>query len=82
MDAVFYVKQALSSVTERRIFFGDNYWTNFGAPVVSYYGNHELLSMLEQEGAQVVVRDILPQTLGRVDAVITKTSTTLIAQAS
>ena len=82
MDAVFYVKQALSSVTERRIFFGDNYWTNFGVPVVSYYGNHELLSMLEQEGAQVVVRDILPQTLGRLDAVITKTNTTLIAQAS
>jgi SAM-dependent methyltransferase len=80
MDAVFYVKKALSSVTDRRVFVGHNYWTNFGAPVVSYYGNHELQSMIEQEGGRVVARDINPESLGRLDALISKTSTTLVAQ--
>jgi SAM-dependent methyltransferase len=82
MDAVFYVKKALSSVTDRRVFVGDNYWTNFGAPVVSYYGNLELQSMVEQDGARVVARDIDPVSLGRADALITKTNTTLVAQVS
>jgi SAM-dependent methyltransferase len=79
MDAVFYVKKALSSVTDRRIFFGDNYWTNFGAPVVSYYGNLELQKMVEDEGGRVVARDIEPEHLGRAGALITKTNTTLVA---
>lgn len=80
LDGVFYVKKALSSVTNRRVFVGDNYWTNFGAPVVSYYGNHELQSMVEQEGGRVVASKIGPESLGRLDAVITKSNITLIAQ--
>jgi len=82
MDGVFYVKKALSSVTDRRVFVGDNYWTNFGAPVVSYYGNVELQSMIEEEGGRVVAREIIPESLGRVDAVLSKTSTTLIVRAA
>jgi SAM-dependent methyltransferase len=80
MDAVFYVKKALSSVTDRRIFFGDNYWTNFGAPVVSYYGNVELQKMVEDEGGRIVARDIVPEHLGRASTLITKTNTTLVAE--
>jgi SAM-dependent methyltransferase len=82
MDGVFYVKQAISSVTSRRVFIGDNYWTNFGAPVVSYYGNEELEALLEAEGAHVVDRDIVPQALGRLNLVLSKTNTTLIARAA
>jgi SAM-dependent methyltransferase len=81
MDAVFYIKKALSSVTDRRIFFGDHYWTNFGAPVVSYYGNLELQKMVEDEGGRIVARDIDPEQLGRAaGALLTKTNTTLVAQ--
>lgn len=81
MDVVFYVKQAVSSITTRRVFVGDNYWTNFGAPVVSYYGNEELAAMLEGEGAEIVARDIEPEPMGKLNLVLSKTNTTLVAQA-
>jgi SAM-dependent methyltransferase len=80
MDAVFYVKQAISSVTTRRVFVGDHYWTNFGAPVVSYYGNEELEAMLEGEGAHVVEREIVPEAMGSLNLILSKTNTTLVAQ--
>jgi SAM-dependent methyltransferase len=81
MDALFYVKQAVSSVTTRRVFLGDHYWSNFGAPVVSYYGNEELEAMVEGEGARIVARDIVPDPMGRLNLVLSKTNTTLVAQA-
>ena len=80
MDAVFYVKQVVSSITSRRMFLGeDNYWTNLGAPVVSYYGNAELETMLEDEGAHVVDRNIVPADMGKLDLVLARTDTTLVA---
>ena len=82
MDGVFYVKQAISSITTRRVFVGEHYWTNFGAPVVSYYGNEELEAMLESEGARVVERDIVPEPMGRLNMVLSKTNTTLVARAA
>ncbi len=36
--------------------------------------------MIEEEGGRVVARDLVPESLGRVDALLCKTSTTLIAQ--
>lgn len=82
MDALFYVKQAVSSVTTRRVFVGDHYWTNFGAPVVSYYGNAELEAMITGEGAEIVEREVLPEDMGRLDLVLAKTNTTIVARAA
>jgi len=80
MDGVFWIKKAVTSVTSKRVFFGeDNYWTNIGEPVVSYYGAAELEGMVEAEGAQVVERYIEPESMGKLDLVLDRSSTTLVA---
>lgn len=80
MDGVFYVKKALSSISSRRVFVGDHYWANLGAPVVSYYGNEELVEMIETRGARIVDREIEPASLGRLDVLFTRTNSTFVAQ--
>ena len=47
--------------------------------VVSYYGNEELEGMLEAAGAHVVARDIQREDIGRLELVLRKTNTTLVA---
>jgi SAM-dependent methyltransferase len=47
MDAVFYVKRAVTAITSHRLgIFG--YWNNIGAPVVSYYNVDQLRAMLNR----------------------------------
>jgi 2-polyprenyl-3-methyl-5-hydroxy-6-metoxy-1,4-benzoquinol methylase len=47
MDAVFYVKRAVTAVTSHRVgILG--YWNNIGAPVVSYYNVDQLQAMLNR----------------------------------
>jgi SAM-dependent methyltransferase len=80
MDALFYVKKALSTVSSERISIGD-YWYNLGAPVVSYYSNEELEQMVTADGrAELVAREIEPQSIGRVGAVLNKTNTTVVVR--
>jgi SAM-dependent methyltransferase len=80
MTAVFYVKKLVSSFTSERVaLYG--YWNNIGAPVVSYYGNEQLLEMIERcPGAVLVERDIDPDPLGWQNVILSKTNTTLIAR--
>ena len=80
MDAIFYIKKAMTSVTGRRIeILGE--WNNIGAPVVSYLTNEELIPMMGADGrAEVVERNIEPEDLGRLGAVLSRTTTTLVAR--
>jgi SAM-dependent methyltransferase len=80
MTGVFYVKKALSSLSDQRITLG-NEWNNLGAPVVSYYGNEDLEDILTEGGAgPLVAADREPERLGPLNAVLNKTNTTLVAQ--
>jgi len=80
MDALFYVKKAFASLTTSRVQLG-GYWNNIGAPVVSYYTNEELEDMVRAGGrAEVVARDIEPEALGRLNAVLNKTNTTIVVK--
>jgi SAM-dependent methyltransferase len=81
MDAVFYLKKAVSTVTPRRVGIG-GYWNNIGAPVVSYYTNEELADMVRRTaGLEIAATTIKPDHLGPVvDLVLRKTNTTLVAR--
>ena len=80
MDALFYVKKAFSALTTNRVEVG-GYWNNIGAPVVSYYTNEELEDMVRAGGrAEVVAREIEPEALGRLNAVLNKTNTTIVVR--
>jgi SAM-dependent methyltransferase len=80
MDGLFYVKKAFASVTTSRVQLG-GYWNNIGAPVVSYYTNEELEEMVVAGGrGEVVMRDIDPEGLGRLNAVLNKTNTTMVVR--
>ena len=80
MDALFYVKKAFAAVTTNRVQVG-GYWNNIGAPVVSYYTNEELEDMVRAGGqAEVVAREIEPEALGRLNAVLNKTNTTIVVR--
>jgi SAM-dependent methyltransferase len=81
MDAVFYLKKAVSRVSAKRIpIMG--YWNNIGAPVVSYYTNEELASMLEGTGGLTIVeREIEAAPMGPLlGRVLRKTNTTMVAR--
>jgi SAM-dependent methyltransferase len=83
MDAVFYVKKAVSRVTTHRVpILG--YWNNIGAPVVSYYTNEELEEMVTSvDGLEIVERHAEPALLGSVlGRVIRKNDTTLVARSA
>jgi SAM-dependent methyltransferase len=78
MDGLFYVKKGFASLTTSRVELG-GYWNNIGAPVVSYYTNEELEAMVQAGGrAEIVRRDIEPESLGRLNAVLNKTNTTVV----
>jgi SAM-dependent methyltransferase len=80
MDALFYVKKLVSSITPKRVTIFDT-WNNIGAPVVSYYSNEELLRMVTAGGrAEIVAKDIEPDDLGRLNLVLNKTNTTILAR--
>jgi SAM-dependent methyltransferase len=81
MDAVFYVKKVVSGVAPRRVAIGGS-WNNIGAPVVSYYTNDQLLEMVRgTPGLEVVATTVKPDPLNPfVDAVLSKTATTLAAR--
>jgi hypothetical protein len=49
MDAVFWVKKAVTLVTSDRLPLG-YYWNNIGAPVVSYYTPDEVGDMIRAAG--------------------------------
>jgi SAM-dependent methyltransferase len=49
MDAVFWVKKAVTLITSDRVPLGD-YWNNIGAPVVSYYTTDEVSDMIRAVG--------------------------------
>jgi SAM-dependent methyltransferase len=49
MDAVFWVKKAVTLITSDRVPLGD-YWNNIGAPVVSYYSSDEVSDMIRAAG--------------------------------
>jgi SAM-dependent methyltransferase len=81
MDAVFYLKKAVSRVSARRIpIMG--YWNNIGAPVVSYYTNEELATMLAGAGALTIVeQDIQDAPMGPLlGRLLRKTNTTMVAR--
>ena len=81
MDAVFYLKKAVSKVSTKRVpIMG--YWNNIGAPVVSYYTNEELASMVSgAAGLTIVEQDIQVAPMGPVlGRVLRKTNTTLVAR--
>jgi SAM-dependent methyltransferase len=83
MDIVFYIKRALSTVTTRRIqVLG--HWNNIGAPVVSYFTNEELYSLVEKNiNCQIVDKEILDQHLSllwRMAFITRRTDTTIIAK--
>ena len=63
MDAVFWLKKAVTRVTSRRVgLFG--FWNNIGAPIVSYYTNEELLEMIGRiPDAEVSETEFVPQRL-------------------
>ena len=80
MDALFYVKKGFASLTTSRVELG-GYWNNIGAPVVSYYTNEELEDMVRADGrAEVVAREIEPEALGRLNALLNKTNTTIVVK--
>jgi len=81
MDAVFYVKKAVSRVTARRIpILG--YWNNIGAPVVSYYTHEQLVEMVGSAGGLAIrERHVDPvKSHALAGRFIRRTGTTLIAQ--
>jgi ubiquinone/menaquinone biosynthesis C-methylase UbiE len=83
MDAVFYVKKAVSRLTTRRVpILG--YWNNIGAPVVSYYTHEELREMLESvPGLEIVADHADAVTLGPLlGRVFRRDGTTLVARSS
>jgi SAM-dependent methyltransferase len=54
VDALFYVKKGLTRITSERVgLFG--YWNNIGPPVVSYYSESVLRSMVEAGGRATIV---------------------------
>ena len=76
MNALFYTKKFVSSVTPSRVsLMGE--WNNIGAPVVSYYTNEDLLEFGLAAGAEIVAKEIEPEPLGRLNLVLNKTHTTL-----
>ena len=81
VDAVFYVKKAVTRLTSRRVgILGE--WNNIGPPVVSYYTNEQLVDMVEANGAAELVEQVRePAVLSRgVNSVLTKTDLTLISR--
>jgi 2-polyprenyl-3-methyl-5-hydroxy-6-metoxy-1,4-benzoquinol methylase len=56
MDLVFWIKRAITTITSNRVMIG-GYWNNIGAPVVSYYGSDELVSLIP-DGLRVVEKSI------------------------
>jgi 2-polyprenyl-3-methyl-5-hydroxy-6-metoxy-1,4-benzoquinol methylase len=47
MDLVFYTKKIISKFSNKRLTLFSR-WNNFGAPVVSYYNEQEMLGFFEQ----------------------------------
>lgn len=82
VTGVFYLKQALSQISSKRIELGDK-WNNIGAPVVSYFDNPGLVALLYDGGAPVLVeRWVDPALLPRgARLLFNKTDTTIIAKA-
>jgi SAM-dependent methyltransferase len=81
VDALFYVKKAVTRVTSRRVgLFG--YWNNIGPPVVSYYTNDELFELVAAGGRTVLVASrIEPEELSRpAGLALCKANTTIIAR--
>jgi len=80
MDAVFYLKKGVSSVSDRRVSLFGSTWNNIGAPVVSYFTNERLEALVRGAGMPIVEREIEPLPLpAPVGAFLRKTYTTLIA---
>jgi SAM-dependent methyltransferase len=65
MDAVFWIKRAVTAVHAGRVgVFGR--WNNVGAPVVSYLGHAELLALARAvSGAEVVSESLEPRAVSR-----------------
>ena len=83
VDAVFYVKKAVTRFTSRRVgILGE--WNNIGPPVVSYYTNEQLVEMVQARGAAELVDQVRePAHLGRgVNILLSKTDITLISRKS
>ena len=81
VDAVFYVKKAVTRLTSRRVgILGE--WNNIGPPVVSYYTNEQLVEMVQARGAAELVNQVRePAHLGRgVNILLSKTDITLISR--
>lgn len=49
MNILFYLKKALSKISNNRITFF-NHWNNIGAPVVSYFSKESLIKIVKQNG--------------------------------
>lgn len=83
MDILFLVKKHVSKITSKRIeIFGK--WNNIGAPVVSYYTNEELFSMIEQiNNCKIVDQDIKEKKVGfimKLFGISRRVDTTIIVQ--
>jgi SAM-dependent methyltransferase len=81
VDALFYVKKAVTRVTSRRVgIFG--YWNNIGPPVVSYYTNEQLFELVAADGRTVLVDSrIEPERLSRpAGLALSKANTTIIVR--
>lgn len=82
MDAVFYVKKAVTTITSDRVKVLGKWDNNIGAPVVSYMTNEELFELIRAGGrAEIVDQEVSPERLSRgVDVVLSKTNTTVVAR--
>jgi SAM-dependent methyltransferase len=83
MSVVFYTKRIATKVTSERIqIFGK--WNNIGAPVVSYFTNEQLESLIaETPDCSLVDRELKekrPNTLMRLAGITRRTDSTFIVQ--
>jgi hypothetical protein len=81
VDAVFYLKKAVTRLTSRRVgILGE--WNNIGPPVVSYYTSEQLVEMVQARGAAELVDQVRePGSLGRgARILLSKTDITLISK--
>jgi SAM-dependent methyltransferase len=78
MDAVFYVKKAVTRVTRHRApILGE--WNNVGPPVVSYLTNEQLAAMAAGGGRRIVERRVEPQRLAWLPGLLLRRYETTIA---
>ncbi len=80
MSGLFWVKRVTTTFTGSRIGVR-GYWNNIGAPLVSFYGHDEVVTMVESTGlGEVVDARSEDVAMGRLDKVLHRSNSTILVR--